>query len=188
MFDKDFVLLDTECTATENSWKNDWAGEHREIIQIGAIGVDVSGLHAAWTYRAYVRPVLQPVLSAYIKELTGITQEDVDKKGISLAATLGHIAQAAGEKLILCYGRDGEFIRSNCALLKIRCPIESERFVNLKPALAPILRAEGVDPGAYTSGTLREAFGLPGSRAHDALGDMQNLLSVLQELRKRGRI
>ena len=188
MFDDHFVLLDTEYTANEHSWKNDWKGEHRELVQIGLIGVDTPKLNALWEEQWYFKPTKNPQLSSYIKELTGITQHDIDTKGVPLGHALDWIERWTRGMPIYCYGKDGSVIRENCELQSIACPIEAERFKDICPTLAPIIRSFGSDPNDFSSGNLLTIFGLKGDRAHDALNDMRNLLRVLQEFRKRGRL
>ena len=186
LFTKRFVLLDTEYTANENSKKNDWAGEHKEVIQIGALWVE-RDLTPVMEKSFIVRPVIQPILSDYIIQLTGISQDMVEG-GHSLEKALEPIAVWAENLQVFCYGRDGEVIIENCRLLGIPCPIKPEQFINLRPLLAPILTARGIDPTQYSSGELVKAFNIRGEKAHNALNDMKNLLMVLQKLREDGLV
>lgn len=59
-----------------------WADERRlermEIIEIGAVKLASSGGPVLAEFSAFVRPALEPTLSDYCRELTGITQADVD--------------------------------------------------------------------------------------------------------------
>jgi ERI1 exoribonuclease 2 len=187
MFKENFVLLDTEYTADEDSRTRGWVGEHKEVIQIGVIDVQGSDVRPLQEYVTHVKPVLNPILSEFIKELTGITQGDVEH-GLSLAAALREINTRFPTGPVYSWGDDGDVILKNCELLNISCPIASERFINLRDTLTPIFHSIGVDPKKYSSGRLVEAFGIPGKRAHDALNDMQNFRLVLQELRKRDLI
>lgn len=184
MFTNPFVLLDTEYTANVDSMARQWKGEHREIIQIGAMGVS-SGLREMWQFGVYVRPLLQPQLTSFITKLTGITQEDVDA-ALALRQVLAPLELLTRGLSIYCYGEDGAVIHGNCMLLDSWCPIPIEAFINLKPILRPILLERDVDPNRFSSGQLITAFGKEGKRAHNALSDVQNLLLALQELRERG--
>ncbi len=189
MFDTPFVLLDTEYTAWEGSRESAWSGsgEYREMIQIGAIIVD-ENLRERSPFMCYVRPVKNPILSDFIIELTGISQEMVDVRGISLDQALKVLSVAVQGLPIYCYGRDGQFLRENCALLGIHFPFEPERFIDIRPYLKAPLAVEHIDITQYSSGELVQAFGLEGGRAHDALNDVQNLLKIIQVLRSRGRL
>lgn len=84
-----FVLWDTEHTAWEGSNARRWMGfipgtrqrERREVIQVSALRVvwdaERSELHPNGSLRIFVRPTLNPTLSAYVMKLTGITQAEV---------------------------------------------------------------------------------------------------------------
>ena len=69
----DFILFDIEATC--------WDGYHsnaiQEIIELGAVAVnryaEITG-----RYTRFVRPVINQRLSQYCRDLTGISQKDVD--------------------------------------------------------------------------------------------------------------
>jgi inhibitor of KinA sporulation pathway (predicted exonuclease) len=184
LFPDKFALLDTEYNSTKD--RKPMAPEHdRAIFQIAVIVTDNQEMRKQWEYMAYVSA---SHLTDFVQELTGVSQETVDEKGIPLERALAEIERQTRELPIYCYGGDGDVIQQNCARLGITCPIAPERFINLKPLLAPVLIDIGIDPKEYSSGQLYQAFGLSGGRAHDALNDMQNLHAVLRELRVRGRL
>lgn len=180
-----FILWDTEYTSWKGAKESDWSGsnEFREIIQIGAIQVDGKTLTEEGSCSAYVKPVKNPELSDFIIELTGITQNDIDTKGVSLEAALAPFAEFAGELPLYAYGPDAEIVEANCKLIAISFPLVKKHCVNLRPVLRPSIEARGIDYTKYSSGTLIEAFGKKGGRAHDALNDMRNLLLALRELK-----
>ncbi|MEK7109115.1 MAG: 3'-5' exonuclease, partial [Patescibacteria group bacterium] len=92
-----FVLFDTEFTSWEGAMARNWSGpgEYREVIQIGAIRVDK--LQEAGSFCVYVKPIKNPELSAFIKELTGISQETVDKEGKPLGEALSGFKDFVGD-------------------------------------------------------------------------------------------
>ena len=86
---KKYVIVDLEWT----SWKEDYnkkkqlfnkrkTWQKREIIQIGAIKFN-KNYKIVDKLDLYVKPKFNPILSDYIKNLTGIYQEKLEKKGIS---------------------------------------------------------------------------------------------------------
>ena len=85
------VIFDTEFTAWEGSmqrqWSLDW--EHREIIQIAAVKVELtlSGAQVVSSFNTLVKTVINPTLSDYIIQLTGIEQHASHKKPHSLSIT-----------------------------------------------------------------------------------------------------
>jgi inhibitor of KinA sporulation pathway (predicted exonuclease) len=181
-----FILFDTEYTAWEGSRESDWKkpGQYKEIIQIGALKVEGATLAEKGEFSIFVKPVKNPELSDFITNLTGITQEVVDSKGVSLENALLNFSKFVGDLEMYSYGIDAQVIKENCDLLGIDFPLKMESCHNLRPMMYPELAARNI-PGyeSYTSGTLLEAFGKEGGRAHDAVNDMRNLLVVLRELR-----
>src|SRR3989338_11023344 len=83
------VVFDTEYTSWEGAQARKWSGpnEYREIVQIGAVRVDAStpDFKEVDSLLIYVKPVKNPTLSQYFIDLTGITQETVDTRGVTLA-------------------------------------------------------------------------------------------------------
>ena len=68
-----YIVLDLEATC----WKNRHTNKPNEIIEIGAVKIDSSG-RIVDEFSEFVRPKLHPFLSDFCKELTTITQEDID--------------------------------------------------------------------------------------------------------------
>lgn len=68
------VIVDLEATCCEN---NEFQRNKMEIIEIGAVMLDGNGVQLG-TFQSFVRPVYNPVLTDFCKNLTGISQEFVD--------------------------------------------------------------------------------------------------------------
>lgn len=184
-FPKQFILFDTEYTAWEGSYETDWKkpGQYKEIIQIGAIHVDGEELQERGEFNVIVKPVKNPQLSEFIIDLTGINQQVVDQKGVALNEALKEFAEFAGDLELYSYGADAQVIKENCDLLGIPFVLNAQRCHNLRPMMYPELAARNIENyESYSSGTLLEAFGKKGGRAHDAVNDIRNLLVVLREL------
>ena len=184
---KEFVLFDLEYSAWEGSQERNWSGpgEHREIIQIGAIRVVASDLSEIDSFLEYVRPEKNPKLSEYIIQLTGISQTNIETRGIPFSDALRRFEKFIGNSQAYSWGRDVDVLNENCELLGATTSLHPEQFIDLHTSLAPILLAENVDIAVYSSGTLIQAFSdAPSLRAHDALNDTRNLLRVLRYVRK----
>jgi inhibitor of KinA sporulation pathway (predicted exonuclease) len=85
--DGDFVLADLEYTSWDGAMARDWGGpgEFREIVQIGAVKVTrAGGWHEVDALMVLVRPTLNPVLSDYFTNLTGITDADIARAGVMI--------------------------------------------------------------------------------------------------------
>ncbi|WP_027793189.1 3'-5' exonuclease [Paraburkholderia acidipaludis] len=76
------VDLEATCDAYAPHWQ-------MEIIEIGAAWCTVDG-DVLDTFRSFVRPVLNPLLTPFCLELTGISQADVDRAA-SFAAVAGKL-------------------------------------------------------------------------------------------------
>lgn len=70
----DYLIIDLEATCCSF---NSFPREEMEIIEIGAVLMD-SDLNIKSEFSTFIKPKLHPTLTDFCKELTTITQEDVD--------------------------------------------------------------------------------------------------------------
>lgn len=70
-----YIVLDLESTC-DDSDSNRYK-EQQEIIEIGAVICDING-EIFEKFDIFVKPVINPVLTEFCKDLTSITQNDVD--------------------------------------------------------------------------------------------------------------
>ena len=69
------VVVDVEATC----WKKGVFSRKKETIEIGAVRLRLDREAATWPeFQTFVRPLRLPRLSTFCRELTGITQEEVD--------------------------------------------------------------------------------------------------------------
>lgn len=71
---KNYIVYDLEATC----WENTPPGYIQETIEIGAFRVNQFG-ELRGKFNRFVRPVVHPVLSPFCRQLTNITQEDVNR-------------------------------------------------------------------------------------------------------------
>ncbi len=192
MFDSDnIIVFDTELTSWPGTNARDWSGpgEHREIVQIGAVKVVVSeDFREIDSFRTYVRPHVNPTLSDYLIELTGITQEMVDNEGVSFPDAQRAFAEFVdgGDCVLCCNGEDDIVLRENCRLNDVAFIFDASRFVNLRPHLAAAL---DVEARTAQSSDLLALSGLPDDvQGHDALGDARIIVGCLRHLRRTQRL
>jgi inhibitor of KinA sporulation pathway (predicted exonuclease) len=69
----DLIVVDVEATC----WDEPRPRNRMEIIEIGAVRLD-AGLQVVDELDLFVRPVVEPTLSAFCTDLTSITQAEVD--------------------------------------------------------------------------------------------------------------
>jgi len=68
-----FCVLDFEATCQESN--KDYT---MEIIEFPSVMINTNTLQIEGTFQMYVKPIVNPILSNYCTNLTGITQEQVD--------------------------------------------------------------------------------------------------------------
>jgi len=181
-----------EFTAWEGSLARHWSGpdEYREIVEIGAVRIDPNNPAAGQQYFSrLVRPKINPALSDYFIELTGIHQQKLDAEGVSLAQALAEFQDFAGcAAPFYSYGNDGDVIKENCTIAGLRSAVTAFRFINAREA---IKTAYGLCH-SVTSSDLPKAVGLTAAhrqhRAHRALDDAKAVASVLVPLLTSGEV
>lgn len=178
------VVFDCEWTSWEGSIQRMWSGpgEHRELVQIGALRLD-GALAETASFAVLVRPSLNPVLSDYFINLTGIRQADVAAQGRSLAEALAAFRDFAGDATaVWSNGGDHAVIAANLALVGLPAALDLP-FGDLAPFFRRVFRSER----HVTTSTLPERLGLPpAGRSHDALADARALAAALRHLAARG--
>ena len=109
----EYVILDLEATC----WEGNPAGRIQEIIEIGAVRLDRYGRELS-QFEAFVRPIHYPSLSIYCKNLTGITQDNVDKAPpfASVGSTfIDWVEDADSHTRICSWGdKDRDLLLSHC--------------------------------------------------------------------------
>ncbi|PPR76034.1 MAG: hypothetical protein CFH05_00401 [Alphaproteobacteria bacterium MarineAlpha3_Bin4] len=184
------VIYDLEFTSWPGFADSGWSlpGKHPEIIQIGAVMLDVAdGFGENNSFECLVRPTVNPVLSDYIVLLTGISQEWIERDGLPFAEALDQfkkfVEPADG---MWAYGTDQKIIERNCRLTGISYPHAFDRSVNLRPLFTEALETQGPLPD---SGDLLTYMDLPPvGHAHDGLVDARSLAEAIRHLVGVGRM
>jgi inhibitor of KinA sporulation pathway (predicted exonuclease) len=174
------IVMDLELTAWEGSLAADWTrpGEYKEIVQIGAVRL-APDLSEVGAFSQYVRPAINPILSCYFTNLTGITQQTVEAEGVDFPSAMRDFADfAKGAAAIASNGPDGEVMIENCRLSGIDCPINGASFRNIRKDLgrALALGDQGTDSFALCTLIGRQTVG----RAHDGLSDARSIAAALR--------
>ncbi len=185
-----FVIFDSEFTAWKGSWENNWSrpGEHREIIQIAAAIVDPSDQYRIKSeFDILVRPLINPTLSEYIQQLTGITQKDLDTRAVdfSQAIKLFHAFCKQGSLGAYCWGTDQDKFIETAQLNGLNF---SDYFVNFYD-IRDIFEKAGIATSQYQSGTVYKSIGLSfQEKQHYAMNDVKSMIITLQELNRNGAV
>ncbi len=183
--DRTVVVFDLEWTAWEGSRERGWSGpgEEREIVEIGAVKLDGSnGLKETIAFDVFVRPTINPILSAYFMRLTNIHQTLIDNDGLSFseALTLFEAFVGGRDVPILSFSQDPAVLRRNCDLNRLPCPFDEAQFHNVVPSIAA---AAGRKAGTFSTSDLPAIFGFPPTDiAHSAVGDARCIAAALRHL------
>ena len=70
-----YVIVDLEATC----WEKNQTPDRMEIIEIGAVLLESSADLPIDEFAKFVKPVSEPVLSEFCKNLTSITQSEIDR-------------------------------------------------------------------------------------------------------------
>ena len=182
---KSIVVFDLEFTAWLGSMARKWSGEgeHREVVQIGAIELAGSDFAETVALDLLVRPRINPVLSDYFIELTGITNEDVAQRGIGFAEALSQFLRFLADRPLFCFGRDDFVLTENVQLYGL----EAQFHIPVARNIKEWMRANGLDPTGLHSCEIAAAAGVPhNGRAHNALEDARSIAKAIRALIARG--
>jgi len=179
------VVFDLEFTAWQGSMAHRWMrpGEFTEVVQIGALRVDAQSFAVEATLDVLVKPRLNPVLSDYFVELTGIANEELAARGVDFAQAYVQFCEFAKGCAIFAYGRDDLIFESNLRLYGIADAPAVPRYVNVIPWLVE----NGIDPRGKNACDVGPLCGVAfeGQR-HNALNDARSVLSGIEALVGRG--
>ncbi|CAN5352095.1 hypothetical protein BH09PAT4_BH09PAT4_03910 [soil metagenome] len=157
------------------------AADKRQIVQIAAIKYDLAKQEELGNLDILTRPAYEKTVSAFFEELTGITQQQIDDSAIPFPQALQQLAAFCGETPIMTFDQDWFVIEQNCSYFELKNPFVAE-FTRVKS----LLPGWGIDPDAYSSGTLYKAAGLDmDGHVHNALHDVRSMAAAVAHLSKQ---
>ncbi len=182
------IVMDLEWTAWNGSRQRMWSapGEEMEIVQIGAVKLaDTPALEELAAFEIMIRPRINPGLDSYFINLTGITQDRLDREGVDLKEGLAEFAEFVGPNPKI-FGFGDELVRvvSNCQLYGMANPLSLCHCVNVQAPVVDLLGG-GTTP---MSSDLPELLGFaPPGEMHQGLADSRCVAEALRRVRKAGR-
>ena len=179
------VIFDLEFTAWQGSMEQRWLrpGEFREVVQIGAVKLDRASFAEVAAIDILVKPRLNPVLSSYFEELTGVTNERLAREGVDFAEGYRAFVRFADGAPLAAFGRDDRVLIDNLTLYGLKDEPLLPPYVNIAPWLA---RA-GVDTRGLHACDIAEAAGATfEGRRHDALADARSVAAGIAAVVARG--
>jgi inhibitor of KinA sporulation pathway (predicted exonuclease) len=179
------TIFDLEYTAWTGSMARSWLtpGEFREVVQIGAVRIDADTFTVQAEFEVLVRPHFNPVLSPYLENLTGITNEQVKARGVDFRTGYDRFLAFAAGCPIAAFGRDEKVLEENLRLYGIRDAKALPLFYDLRGWFA----VQGLDPRGRHSCEIGPALGVPfAGRTHNALDDARSLAAGMEAIAARG--
>lgn len=183
-----FVIFDTEYTTWDGAQDRGWSGEneYRELVQIAAIKVDKETLEEIDTLDVLVMPQFNTTLSDFFTELTGITNDEINKRGLSFDGALKKFNNFSNHLVIFSYGNDLAILAENLGLYK-------NKSMYLAPSYfknwADFFYRADIKTKKINSGRLAQHFGVEGNikgREHNALYDCRSQLEAFKCLYQKG--
>ena len=179
------IVFDLEFTAWEGSMRHRWLrpGEFKEVVQIGAVKVDAATLAVVDRFEALVRPRINPRLSAYLENLTGISNDAVRAQGRDFADAYADFLGFCGGAVTSAFGRDDLVLDENLRLYGLTPPAVPPEFRDSRPWF----RDQGFATQGLHSCDIGPKLGVPfEGRAHNALADSLSVAAGMAVLVARG--
>ena len=147
MENKFLVIVDLEATCWDNKTieATKWQRQNSEIIEIGALKVSLDKEHylePIKEFDVFVKPIKHPVLSYFCKQLTSISQDNVDK-GLMFPKAVEsfkkEMFQDFDATLFGSWGKyDFNFMIEQCEENMVEVPFNTQKVINLKSLVATI--------------------------------------------------
>lgn len=152
------------------------AADKRQIVQIAAIQFDTETGEEIAHFDQLVWPTYEKTLPEFFIELTGITQRDLEESAVFFEQAFSGFVEFSEGLPIWTFDKDEEVLRQNCTYINYDWPID-QQFTRVKS----LLPEWGIDPNAYSSGTLYKAAGLTmDGRVHNALHDVRSMAQAIR--------
>ncbi|MCB0705040.1 MAG: exonuclease domain-containing protein [Saprospiraceae bacterium] len=168
-----FIIYDLEATC----WKGRPISKQQETIEIGALKIDSYG-DVLGEFSSFIRPKINPYLSAFCQELTTIEQTDVDRAPgfeSAIEAFQDWIGIFDEDYKLCSWGNfDKQLLQQDCDLHKLEGEW-LEQHINIKRQYREILRLHrprGLKHAVETAG-----YEFTGTQ-HRAISDAQNLAKI----------
>lgn len=192
---KYYLVLDFEANCS-SSGTND-----HEVIEFPVNLVDAKTGDVLDTFREFVRPTKNPVVSEFIHGLTGIEQRDVDEAEpfVEVLASFDRwlarrpdVVRDEDAMFVTCGGWDlRTMMPRQCMLSGVEVPPLFRRWINLKVEFAKKVycHRKGKKEKQLGMAGMIHALGLEiEGRHHSGIDDVKNITRVLQHMIKTGKM
>ena len=172
-----YLIIDLECTCDDN---DSFDRSKMETIEIGAVLVN-DNLEKIEEFSQFVKPTINPILTDFCKNLTTITQEDVDNAPMIEDAlkSLSDFCQEHGEYTFVSWGGfDYRQIKRETKLKELENPMVG-RNINYKDV---VKKVTGEKATSITK-TLRKLGGDFSGTQHRGIDDALNIYEIIKILK-----
>jgi len=171
-----FIVYDLEASC----WQGSPADLKQETIEIGAFRLNDYG-EVTGEYNRFIKPVVHPYLSPFCKELTTISQEDVNRARsfpIVIEEFMDWIGVEEEEYLLCSWGSfDRKMFIRDCELHRLESEW-AEQHINLKQQYQKLNRLRR--PCGLNNALKREGFEFTGTQ-HRGFDDAMNLVKIFMK-------
>lgn len=139
-----YLIIDFEATCCND---NSFPRDEMEIIEFGAVLLNSHSLKIESDYQTFIKPVCNPVLTEFCKELTTIRQTQVDQAPdfpAVIKSVQAWLADVSSYRFCSWGGYDKKQLTQDCAYHNLEYPF-SEAHTNLKKEFAKSIET----PQAY---------------------------------------
>lgn len=194
-----FVIFDTEYTSWKGCLQNGWLGnQKKEIVQIAAIKVSDDLTKVEAEFNRYCKPIINPVLSEYFEDLSGITNRFLSENGILFEQAYNEFTKFVGNDKCWShsYGApiddlsDGHIFMENMKLYKIQSE-KKLNYGNIAAWLINCYKEANIENYPKSSGQIakvlkhEDELASLGLDEHNALYDVYSILSGLRHFRDK---
>jgi len=180
-----YIVIDFEATCE----KVNPPGYLHEIIEFPAVIIDAQTYENVSEFHEYCRPTVNPCLTDFCKELTGITQNKVDNAP-SFPTVLKKFDKWLKESVpsaTFCISTDGPWdidrcLKNQCYNLQIEIPHYFHRWVNIRKHFSSFYRIVNANVELMLT---HLGFQFEG-RQHSGIDDSRNIARILIQLLKDG--
>lgn len=179
------TIFDLEFTAWDGSLARQWLGpgEFKEVVQIGAVRLNLQSLEMEGSFDCLVRPRVNAVLSDYFENLTGISNRQLAADGVDFEIGYRRFLDFAGGGIIAAFGHDEWVLEENIRLYGLKSLPPMPEFLELRKWFSD----RGVDPKGMHSCDIGPKLGVPfEGQMHNALCDARSIAEGMKVLIQRG--
>jgi hypothetical protein len=178
---KKYIIYDTEFTSWKGSQERNWnkPNEYRELVAIGALLIN--DLKIEKKFKILCKPRINNILSEYFINLTGISNEDIKKKGYDFEICLKKFLDFCGNNILYSYGNDFHIFDENINLYNLKnFNLNKKMFKDIRP----YFDHNNINTKLYSSGSIYKSVNLRVSvdNIHDPLFDSLSIFKTIKYL------